>query len=233
MSDYSVDQVCVVVPVFNESPALGPVLDELLAVFPHVVCVDDGSSDDSSSVARSRGARTLRHAINLGAGAATQTGIRAALDDPSFTHIITFDADGQHDVDDAVVMWRKACDDRLDVVLGTRFADDVTSAMPAGRRALLRMATRYTRATTGLAVTDTHVGLRVFSRTAALGLNIRLPGMAHASEVLSYVARSGLPYGEVPVNVRYTPYSLRKGQRNLNAINIAIDLLMARLYALT
>lgn len=232
MSDYSVDQVCVVVPIYNERTALADVLSGLLATFPRVVCVDDGSSDGSAELARACGAEVLRHAVNLGAGAATQTGILHALTDPSVTHVITFDADGQHRVEDAVTMWRTACDEQVDVVLGTRFTAE-TASMPRSRRALLRVATAYTRATTGLALTDTHVGLRVFSRRAAEGLRIRLPGMAHASEVLAYVARSGLPYREVPVDVQYTDYSLRKGQRNLNAVNIAVDLIMSRLYALT
>ena len=232
MSDYTVDQVCVVVPVFNERSALGEVLEALLAVFPRVVCVDDGSSDGSAALARSYGVDVLEHAVNLGAGAATQTGVRHALRDRAVSHVVTFDADGQHRVEDAVAMWRTACEDHVDVVLGTRFSGD-TATMPLSRRLLLRLATAYTRATTGLAVTDTHVGLRVFSRRAAEGLDIRLPGMAHASEVLGWVARSGLPYREVGVDVQYTAYSLRKGQRNLNAVNIAVDLIMSRLYALT
>lgn len=232
MDDRSTDEVCVVVPVYNEATVITEVLRALIAVFPHVVCVDDGSSDDSAALAESEGAVVLRHPLNLGAGAATQTGIEYAVRDPRFSHVITFDADGQHQVDDALAMWHAACSQGLDVVFGTRF-HGTTTGMPTSRRLLLKLATWGTRLTTGLALTDTHVGLRVFSRSAAAGLKLRLPGMAHASEIVHHVARARLSYGEVPVHVAYTPYSLAKGQRNMNALNIVVDVFVSRLYALT
>jgi glycosyltransferase involved in cell wall biosynthesis len=181
-------------------------------------------------VASAAGAVVLRHATNLGQGAALQTGISFAMRAPGTSYVVTFDADGQHDAADAARMVALARSEAVDVVLGSRFLG-VASDVPPLRRALLRGAVAFTRATTGLRLTDTHNGLRVLSRRAVLDLDIRLSGMAHASELLHHVASRGLAYREVPVSITYTDYSRAKGQPGLNALNVVFDLFVHRLYA--
>jgi hypothetical protein len=78
-------------------------------------------------------------------------------------------------------------------------------------------------------LTDAHNGLRALSRRAAGGIDIHLDRTAHASELIDEIRRSGLPYVEVPVQIRYTEYSLSKGQRSSAAIRVAIDYLVDRL----
>jgi glycosyltransferase involved in cell wall biosynthesis len=224
------DDVCVIVPMHNEATVIGRVVEQLRRSFPHVVCVDDGSTDASADVARAADATVLRHAINLGQGAALQTGLRHGLAATSAAYFVTFDADGQHDPDDAVRMVEVARAGGVDVVLGSRFLG-TTHAMPGPRRLLLRSAVLFTRLTTGLRLTDTHNGLRVLTREAARGVDIRLSGMAHASELLEHVSRRGLRFREVPVDVTYSDYSRSKGQSGLNAVNIVVDLFMRRVYA--
>ena len=223
--------VRVVVPMHNEAPVVADVVADLLRFFPSVVCVDDGSTDDGARVARAAGATVLRHATNLGQGAALQTGISFALQQPGTAYVVTFDADGQHDPTDAVRMVELACTEDVDVVLGSRFLGESPAPVPGLRRLVLRGGVAFTRLTTGLRLTDTHNGLRVLSRRAAEDLDIRLRGMAHASELLQHVAQAGLSYREVPVSVRYTEYSRAKGQSSLNALNIVYDLFVDRLYA--
>jgi glycosyltransferase involved in cell wall biosynthesis len=174
------------------------------------------------------GALIARHSINLGAGAALQTGIEIALTLPDVESILTFDADGQHVVQDAVAMVNAAQTSGADIVLGSRFLC-AGSDMPRTRRLLLKSATLFTRATTGLPVTDAHCGLRLFSRRAASAIHLKLPGMAYASELVQIIRAQGLVMVEHPVSVRYTEYSRAKGQRNINAVNIAFDLLMRSL----
>jgi glycosyltransferase involved in cell wall biosynthesis len=193
-----------------------------------VVCVDDGSTDDSASVAAASGATVVRHAVNLGQGAALQTGFDYVLRHTRARHIVSFDGDGQHHPSDALRMLATARETGVDVVLGTRNGGQVTG-QPRLRRLLLRGALGFTRLTTGLGVTDTHNGLRVLSREALHLLRLRQRGMAYASELESAVASLGLSWREVPVSVAYTDYSRHKGQRNLNALNILYDLAMARL----
>ena len=113
--------VWVVIPVFNEAQVLESVLESVLPVFPNVVCVDDGSRDGSvEAVLRTR-AHLVRHPVNLGQGAALQTGLAYARAQPGAQYFITFDADGQHRLEDATAMLELARSPDVDLVLGTRF----------------------------------------------------------------------------------------------------------------
>jgi glycosyltransferase involved in cell wall biosynthesis len=214
--------------MFNEATVIADVVRVVRSRFAKAVCVDDGSSDASADAARAAGAIVVQHPVNLGQGAALETGIRFALRDPAVSHVVTFDADGQHDVDDAAAMVRTAIDHDLQVVLGSRFLVS-NGDMPASRRLLLRAATRFSRATTGLELSDAHNGLRVLRRDAAARLSLRMHGMSHASEILARIASEGWTYQEHPVTITYTDYSRAKGQRAYNALNIAFDLAVSRL----
>ena len=223
-------RACVVIPMYNEAAVIVDVVRAVREQFGRVVCVDDGSSDESPVLARAAGATVVRHPVNLGQGAALETGIRRALRDPETQYVVTFDADGQHSVDDAAAMVAAAEDLGVQVVLGSRFLGDMAGAS-GHRRALLKAAVTFTRATTGMRLTDAHNGLRVLRRDAAEKLRFRLHGMSHASEVLSVIAKHGWTYVEHPTTVTYTDYSRAKGQRGYNAFNIVFDLAVNRLRA--
>lgn len=222
------DDVWVIVRCFNEAPVVGDVLRDLHETFPRIIAVDDGSTDDSYEVMAATGVDTLRHAVNLGPGAALQTGLLYGLLDRGAQWFVCFDADGQHRVADAVAMVDRARADGLDVLIGSRFLGRAQN-LPPLRRRVLRLAAIFERLMSGVRLTDGHNGLRVFSRRFAETVDLRLPGMAYASELLEQISRSGLPYGEHPVTIDYTPYSLAKGQRSLNSINIALDVWLNRL----
>jgi glycosyltransferase involved in cell wall biosynthesis len=214
----------VVIPALNEASVIAEVVTGLREHFPLVIVVDDGSSDGTGAVARSAGARVVRHGVNLGQGAGLRTGIRAALRVPAVEWIVTFDADGQHLPEDAAAMVERARQGDVDVILGTRFAGQPVEAGWA-KRMLLKAAVVYTRAETKLPLTDTHNGLRVMNRQFASGLQIRERGMGHATEILEHVAQSGARWVEVPVHIRYTEYSKAKGQPMINSVNILFDTL--------
>jgi hypothetical protein len=216
----------VIVPMYNEGSVIADTVADLRREFAHVVCVDDGSTDGSARLAAGAGATVVRHPTNLGQGAALQTGFAFGLRTRA-TYFVTFDADGQHLVSDAVRMLELARRGDVDVVLGSRFQQPAESVPPV-RRWLLRAGVLFTRITTGLDLTDTHNGLRVLTVPAAQLMDLRLHGMAHASELLGTVARHGLRHVEVPMTVVYTDYSRAKGQSGVNAINILVDLLLAR-----
>lgn len=222
---------CVIIPMHNEAPVISSVVREATAAFRDVVCVDDGSSDASGVLAEREGAWVVRHASNLGQGAALQTGMSFALAKTSARWFVTFDADGQHRPEDALRMVEHARVTGVDVVLGSRFLGTDVPTMPKRRRLLLETGVAFTRATTKMAVTDTHNGLRVLARPAAERIRIRLHGMAHASEILGQVSQLGLSYAEWPVSIRYTEYSLAKGQRSINAVNVLFDLALSKVRA--
>jgi polyprenyl-phospho-N-acetylgalactosaminyl synthase len=224
----STESVCVIVPVFNEAGSVGVVVADLKRTFTHVVCVDDGSSDGSVAEARAAGAVVLRHAINLGQGAALQTGFQYVLEHTSAEYCVTFDADGQHLVVDAERMVARAESTGSDIVLASRFRG-ATHDMPWLRGLVLRGGIWFTRWSARLDVTDTHNGLRVLRRSALERIRLTQPRMAYASELLSAIVPAGLTYVEEPVEVFYSEYSRTKGQRNINAVNILFDLAAQRL----
>lgn len=215
----------VVVPLFNEASVVGEVICGLRrGGFEHVVCVDDASTDGSGPVAAAAGATVVTHPVNLGQGAALQTGLTFALADPSMTSVVTFDADGQHQVGDARDMVRLLESEELDVVLGSRFLDGRTQP---GRlkRLTLKAAVLQTNLTTGMQLTDAHNGLRVLNHTAVAALHIRQNRMAHASEIITQLAGSQLAWREHPVHIVYTEYTKSKGQSLWNSVNILTEML--------
>ena len=179
-------------------------------MFPNVVVVDDGSTDGTFDAARRTAKYVLRHVINRGQGAALQTGIEFALRHGA-RFILTFDADGQHRVEDIPAMlepiWRGECE----ITLGSRFLGQTVN-IPSTRRTILRLAVLFTKIVNRVKLTDAHNGLRAFSRRAAETIHITMDRMAHASELIDQIRLSGLPFREVPVEIRYTVYSLAKGQ---------------------
>ncbi|UFU07533.1 glycosyltransferase family 2 protein [Ruania halotolerans] len=213
-----------VVPLYNEAPVIGEVIAGARGAFANIVCVDDGSSDRSAHAAEEAGAVVIRHATNLGQGAALQTGIDFVLGQTDAQYLITFDADGQHQVSDAAAMLRRAREEDLAVVFGSRFLDDRTRAGFL-KRLVLKTAVWVTNQSTGLRLTDAHNGLRVIRRDAAAGVRLRQDRMAHASEIVLQLGRTRLPWAEHPVHVLYTDYSKGKGQSLWNAVNILVELM--------
>jgi glycosyltransferase involved in cell wall biosynthesis len=216
-----------IVPAFNEAAVIGRVVADLVWQRHNVVVVDDGSTDDTGRNAAAAGATVVVHPINLGQGAALQTGIQFALLQGADI-IVTFDADGQHrtaDIDGLIEALRA---NDADFALGSRFLGGAV-AMPASRRLLLIAATWFTRATTGMNISDTHNGLRAMTRRGASHIVLRQNRMAHASELLDQIAHSGLRYVEVPVTIEYSRYSLAKGQRLADSLRILVDLSAQRL----
>ncbi len=215
--------VWIVVPAFNEAAVIGEVIAELRSVFDHVVCVDDGSTDGTGEIAWRAGAHLVRHPINVGQGAAIQTGVEYARKQPGAKVFATFDADGQHRIKDVAAMIARLCAGDVDVVIGTRFGRPHGSQPPLPKRIVLRTAARLSRRGRQLGLTDTNNGLRVFNKTVADGLNITMSGMSHANEFVMLIAENHWRVVEQPVEVLYTEYSKSKGQPLLNGVNIIFD----------
>ena len=217
------EDVWVVIPVFNEAQVIADVVERVRPTFPNVVCVDDGSADDSATRIAGTHAHLVRHSLNLGQGAALQTGLSYALARPGAKYFVTFDADGQHQVSDAERMVEVARNDETDVVLGSRVLEQAQH-VPWLKRAVLRTAVALSPTARKLRLTDAHNGLRVFSRSVVERLHITMNGMAHASEIVAFLANNDVRVREVPVTILYTDYSKSKGQSLVNGVNILFDL---------
>ena len=215
--------VWIIVPAFNEAQVIGDVVTDLRGVFDHVVCVDDGSRDDTAEAALRAGAHVVSHPVNLGQGAAIQTGVEYARHQPGAEMFATFDADGQHRVKDLLAMLDRLSRGDVDVVIGTRFAGSTITSTPPLKRLVLRAAAALSPSSRRLRLTDAHNGLRVFNRTIAERLNLTMSGMSHAGEFIKLIDENHWRVAEEPVEILYTDYSLSKGQPLLNGVNIIFD----------
>lgn len=221
-----VPNVLVIIPAYNEAHAVGEVVRALRPIYPDVLVVDDGSTDDTSSEARREGAMVVRHLMNRGQGAALQTGIEYGLLAGAQT-IVTFDADGQHRVEDVAALLAALDRADADIAIGSRFLG-VESDVPFFRGLLLRIAVLVMRIASRVHLTDAHNGLRAIRRHAAQQIHLTLDGMAHASEIIDQIYMHRLRVVEVPVVIRYSDYSRRKGQSGFAAFRIMFDYLLRR-----
>jgi glycosyltransferase involved in cell wall biosynthesis len=218
--------VYVVIPAYNEEAAIAEVVRRVRTRYGNVIVVDDGSADETGAAARSEGADVVTHLLNRGQGAALKTGFDRALSRHADI-VVTFDSDGQHRVEDIDALILPIVEGRCDVALGSRFLAH-RSHVPLTRKAVLKLGVLFTRLVSRICVTDTHNGLRAFSRRAAAGIHLYQDRMAHASEILEEIGRLRLPYVEVPVQIVYTEYSMHKGQKSSGAFRIVWDLLVGR-----
>ena len=219
------DKTWLVVPLYNEGKVVREVLTEVRKTFPNIICVDDGSNDDSIAEALAAGVKVAVHPINLGQGAALQTGFSYVLENTDAKYVVTYDADGQHRVEDALAMLDAAESEDLGFVFGSRFLEGKAET-GACKKLVLKTAAFVTRMRTGEQLTDAHNGLRVIRRDALEQIDITQNRMAHASEIVYQLFDTKLKWREMPVNIIYTDYSRSKGQSLLNSINILVELIM-------
>ncbi|MEM0230915.1 MAG: glycosyltransferase family 2 protein [Candidatus Woesearchaeota archaeon] len=218
-------RVAIVVPAYNEEKAIGNVLSSLKrAGYKQILVVDDGSTDSTSVIAEKHGAILLRHLINRGLGGALATGIKGALKLTDASVIVTFDADGQHAVEDIERLVKPIFNGDADVVIGSRLINP--KGMPLLRRIGNWELNVLTFLLFGRMVTDSQSGLRAFSRKAAAQLEITSNRMEVSSEIIGRITEKKLRLKEVPIRAIYTDYSLSKGQSIFNGFRIIFKLLI-------
>ena len=221
--------VFVIIPAYNENTIIRQVIQELLPYKYKVVVVDDGSIKPLSRLLNKMPVYYIRHKVNLGQGAALQTGIEFALSKQA-KYIVTFDSDGQHQASDIEKLLQPILQEKMDIVSGSRFMEGSSHNMATKRKLLLQIARYVNFIFTGLLLTDAHNGLRALTREAAQKIKITENGMAHATELLRQIKKRNLRYCEVPVTIHYTEYSKKKGQTLASSFRIFFDLLLNKLF---
>ena len=221
------EKVFICIAAYHEAAVIDEVVRKVVPIYPNVVVVDDGSSDNTYEEARKNAPYVLRHVVNRGQGASLQTAISYALQQGA-EYVVTFDADGQHRIEDVEKMVTPILEGEADVCYGSRFLGE-TINMPTSRRFVLKGGVIFSRLVHRVDVSDAHNGLRCLSRDAAKKMDITMDGMAHASEFISFVRRLKLRMKEIPVQIRYTEHSLAKGQRAINAVKIVADYFLGRI----
>ena len=194
-----------------------------------VAIVDDGSSENVLEEIQDLNIHFLRHPVNLGQGAALQTGMDYA-NQCNADFLVHFDADGQHQITDIEKMLEPLRNESCDVVLGSRFLNESTkAAVPFYKRGLLKLAKIVNGIFTGIWLSDAHNGFRALNKKAFSTIRLEENNMVHATEIVQQIKYHELRYTEVPTEIIYTEYSKQKGQSPLNAISIFIDLILKKL----
>ncbi len=220
----SKSQVVVCIPAYNEASIIAEVIHNLFNVgFSHILVIDDGSSDDTPNVARQSGAQVVSHMINRGAGAAAQTGITYARK-YGFEYVLQLDGDGQHYPEDADLLLEAMQTGNFDLIIGSRFLNN-NHEIPERRILYNKISNLFTNWFCIGNFSDSQSGFRLLSRKAIENLNLTLDGFGYCSEMIFMAEKGGLRIGEVPIRVRYTAYSLSKGQNLGNGIDTALHLL--------
>lgn len=207
----SPSKIIVALPAYNEASVLESVIEEIRSAgYPDIVIVDDGSRDNTALVSEQSGATTLRHKLNRGKGAATKTAIEAAKL-LGADIIVTMDSDGQHNPHDIQRLIQPILEGQAEVVLGTRLMNP--AGMPWHKILANWIGNVLTWYLYGLWVTDSQSGFRAYSRRAATLIHTRSDRYDYESEVIREMYLHRLPFVEVPVEVRYTAYSMGKLER--------------------
>lgn len=234
---WSLDQssTVFVIPAYNESDHCFDVVQEVLSAGYGVVFVDDGSANGlfdrlQTCFSDAENIVMIRHIVNLGQGAALQTGFSYLLDKKWIDYVVTFDADGQHRLQDIKYFSDAFKENKdLEVALGSRFLGSTVN-MPWTKKIVLKIWILFTFFFSGLRLTDTHNGYRMIKFSALKKLRLTFNGMEHASEILDLIGQQKLNYQEVPNTIIYTDYSMARGQKLSNSFRIVKNLLFGKFF---
>ncbi len=218
----------IIVPAYNEAGVIVETLKDLRTalkdkmISADILVVDDGSADGSGGRALPYADFLVTHSKNCGLGAALATGIEFAKRE-CYDYCITFDSDGQHDAHDirkALTQLENGCD----VVIGSRFIGS-HSGMPRSRRVVLFLGNIVTFLFFGIWTSDSQSGFRGLSRRAIQSIKLKSNRMEVSSEFFGEIHRLHLLFCEIPIHIRYTSYSLEKGQKNTQSAGVLLKLL--------
>lgn len=223
-SKYVPGDVLCVMPAMNEASVIAGTISELVELGFRVLCIDDGSNDETGTIAGKAGAYVVRHPVNLGQGASLQTGFEIALKgNVDISFVATFDADGQHSAGSLLEMLTCFDEDAdLEIVLGSRFLKK-DNTVPFQKRFALQFAAFLARFTYGLHLTDRHNGLRLLRLSVVEKIDLKVLGYGHADEFLKLIKKHKTNYREWPVTITYNDYTKSKGQPLINSFRIVFD----------
>ncbi|MCK9378649.1 MAG: glycosyltransferase family 2 protein [Candidatus Moranbacteria bacterium] len=223
-------KIFLLIPAYNEERKIGQVIDSLKKSGYHdILVIDDGSKDKTAEYAKNSGAEILRHIINRGQGASLRTGIEYLREEYNPDIIVTFDADGQHRVEDIALLLKPVIDNEFDIALGSRFLCKKCHMTPM-RKLILKAGIIFTRLISRINLTDTHNGFRALGRKAIDSIKISHRGMEHASDIIDEISVKKLKYKEVPTEIIYSKYSIQKGtNKNIDFIKMGIKIILNKI----
>lgn len=193
-------KTCLLLPAYNESSTIGPIIKDAGLFIGRIMVIDDGSSDNTADVARAHGAIVLKHTRNRGKGRALRTGFEYALQD-GYELIATMDGDGQHDPMDLPRLFDHFRRTRPDILVGGRF--DKRSSMPLHRRLNNWLVSTVGSALCGQKVPDFQSGYRFVKAEVLKNIPLETERFETESELLIKAGRLGFRIESTPIITIY------------------------------
>lgn len=188
-------------PAFNEEGNIAPIIVKLKQLTDIIIVCDDGSSDLTSKIAIELGAVTIVHKKNMGYGAAIAS-LFAKAKEMNVDALITFDADGQHRIEDIKTVLEPIIKNEADIVIGSRFVGS-ESSVPKYREIGIKTITSITNVTTGTKMTDAQSGFRAYNKKILDSIIPSEYGMGVSTEILIKAAKNKFRIAEVPITILY------------------------------
>lgn len=223
--------VFIVIPCYNEDPIIRSVIEKIQKIANwRIVIVDDASDTPVVRfLGTLEGVTILRHRANCGAGAASQTGIKYALQKGA-EFIVLMDADGQHQPEEINSILEPVKSGKYDIAIGSRFIGDIkNSNVPLFKKLALKVAYLFTWFVSGIFVTDSQNGFKALNRKAGSSMKFLFNRYEFCLEIIDLIKVNNLKCCEVPVTVKYTDYSMAKGQKLSNSITIVYNMFSYKL----
>ena len=194
-------KVVIGIPAFNEEAKIAGILIKLKKISNDIIVCDDGSQDLTSNIARELGATVIQHERNMGYGAAIKT-IFLKSQEMKADVLITFDADGQHRIEDIGKVLEPIKNNSADIVIGSRFLDD-SQNIPKYRKLGIKAITELTNITGGTKISDSQSGFRAYNQKVLENIKPTESGMGISTEILIKAQKKGFEIVEVPITIKY------------------------------
>ncbi len=191
------------IPAFNEEKNIAAIITKLADVTDTIIVCNDGSSDLTSDIAEKMGAFVINHEKNLGYGAAIRS-IFLKAKELDGDILVTFDADGQHRIEDIEKVTKPIIDQEVDLVIGSRFLDESEKEVPRYRKVGIKVITKITNASIKKQLTDSQSGFRAYSKKVLNELNPSELGMGISTEILIKASNKNFRITEVPIKILYS-----------------------------
>ncbi len=223
-----------VIPCYNEEKVINSTIKNILDNwYKNILVVNDGSRDKSRKILEKfwKKITLLNHYKNRWQWASLETGFEYIRRYWDIDYVITYDSDWQHDIKDLkkfenIIKKNK----KIDILLWSRFLWKKKVWVPLSRKIILKLGILFTFFISKINLSDTHNWYRVIRKRVLDKLIITQDWMAHASEIIDIVSTQKFVYKEVPVNIKYSDYSLKKWQKNSNAINLALRFIWSKFF---
>ena len=196
-------KIIVGIPAFNEEKNIASIITKLLDVTDTIIVCNDGSNDLTSEIAEKMGAVVINHEKNLGYGGAIRS-IFLRAKEMEGDILVTFDADGQHRIEDIEKVTEPIINQEADLVIGSRFLDDSEKEVPQYRKVGIKVITKLTNASIKKQLTDSQSGFRAYSKQVINELTPSELGMGISTEILIKASSKNFKISEVPIKIIYS-----------------------------